>query len=121
MQFIFFRFLWKNENKVDKMVDIMSSLQQYVPTKEATFTVAITEVGITEMEVHKILLGGDQLTAERARGTCRVQQNSQHPAGCLERTIPVPLWTGMPKCALWRYEMQLIIYMWSPSDDIIKN
>lgn len=82
----------KNENKVDEMVDILSSLQQYVPTKEATFTVDIPEVGTTEMKVenmHKILLGGDQLTAERARAACRVRQNSQHPAGRLEGTIPV--------------------------------
>ena len=56
----------KNENKVDEMVDILSSLHQYIPT---TFTDDIPEVGTTEMNVenmHKILLGGDQLTAERA-------------------------------------------------------
>ena len=64
------------------MVDILSSSHQYVPTKEASFTVEIPEVGATEMKVenmHVILLGGDQLTAERARAAGRIRQNSQHP------------------------------------------
>ena len=46
-----------------------------------------TETKVENM--HKILLGGDQLTAERVRAACRVRQNSQHPAGHLEGTIPV--------------------------------
>ena len=54
----------RNENKVDEMVDILGSAHQYVPTKEASFTVEIPEVGATERKVenmHVILLGGDQL------------------------------------------------------------
>ena len=34
----------RNEIKVDEMVDILGSAHQYVPTKEATFTVEIPEV-----------------------------------------------------------------------------
>ena len=48
---------------------MVGSAHQYVPTKEATFTVEIPEAGATEMKVenmHVILLGGDQLTTERA-------------------------------------------------------
>ena len=82
----------RKENKVDEMVDILSSSHQYVPTKEASFTVEIPEVGATEMKVenmHVILLGGDQLTAERARAAGRIRQNSQHPVGRLEGILPV--------------------------------
>ena len=82
----------RNENKVDEMVDILGSAHQYVPTKEATFTVEIPEVGATETKVenmHVILLGSDQLTAERARAASRIRQNSQHPVGRLEGILPV--------------------------------
>ena len=69
----------RNENKVDEMVDIRSSSHQYVPKKEASFTVEIPEVGATEMKVenmHVILLGGDQLTAE---STCSRQDQTELP------------------------------------------
>lgn len=83
----------KNENKVDEMVDILSVLHQYVPMKECTAAVDIPEMeDATEVKVqsmHTLLLGGDQLTAERARGACRVRQNSQSAAGRLEGIIPV--------------------------------
>lgn len=85
--------IMKNENKVDEMVDILSALHQYVPMKECTATVNLPEMeNATEVKVqnmHVLLLGGDQLTAERARGACRVRQNSQSAVGHLEGIIPM--------------------------------
>ena len=64
--------IMKNENKVDEMVSIMSTLQQYVPIRQLSGSVAVP--GSSDLEaidvelLHKILLGGDQLTVARARG-----------------------------------------------------
>lgn len=75
------------------MVDILTTLQQYVPMKACTATVEVpgTEdsVEVKAESMHKILLGGDQLTVERIRGARRIRSNSQHPAGRLEGFIPV--------------------------------
>ena len=82
----------KNENKLDEMVDILSTIQRYVPMKECVSTVEIPETGPADVKMesmHKVLLGGDQLTAERARGAQRIRQNPQHAAGRLEGIIPV--------------------------------
>lgn len=38
---------------------------------------------------HHILIGGDQLTAERIRGAQSMRRNSTHAAGRLEGFIPV--------------------------------
>ena len=85
----------KNENKVDEMVDITSYLQQYVPKKGAIYnyskipgTGPEDSIEVKIENLYKILFEGDQLTAERVRGTQRVRQNSLHPVGCLERIHP---------------------------------
>ena len=62
----------KSENKTSEMVEIMSHLHQYVPGKMYTqnhFIPSTQEtVETSEANLWAVLLGGDQLTAARARG-----------------------------------------------------
>ena len=83
----------KNENKTDEIVDILTHLQQYVPKVESHTVVKVPntekhEVMVTE-RLHHLLIGGDQLTAERVRGAQSMRQNSTHAMGRLEGYIPV--------------------------------
>lgn len=78
----------KNENKVEEMVDILSTLQAYVPMQQLSVDLQapgsdeVAEVSVERM--HQLLLGGDQLTVARAEGAERVQDNSQHSVGWLK-------------------------------------
>lgn len=83
----------KNENQLDEMVDILDALHEYVPTKTCHTTISCpveaSEVPIRVDYMHKILLGGDQLTAVRVRGAQRMRAGSMHGTGRLEGFIPV--------------------------------
>lgn len=83
----------KNENHLDEMVDILAALHKYVPLHEVQGTTRLTETQEDEPTtieiVHKVLFGGDLLTAVRAKGAQRIRQNSEHPVGRLEGFIPV--------------------------------
>ncbi len=86
----------KNENKLDEMVDILAALHMYVPLHEipsTTVTVTGTQEDsdepVTIELLHKLLIGGDLLTAVRAKGAQRIRQNSDHPVGRLQGFIPV--------------------------------
>lgn len=60
-----------NENKNSEMVEIMLHAHQYVPTRHEIKQVNILSgdvATVTEMEMHHLVFGGDQLTAARARG-----------------------------------------------------
>ena len=46
-------------------------------------------VAVTKASVHPILIGGDQLTAARARGALRAKANEDKPSLRLEGFIPV--------------------------------
>lgn len=87
--------LMKNENHLDEMVDIITTLHQYVPQVEIESSV--TAPGRTEADkvkvqaLHKVLLGGDQLTVVRARGARLSRDNAYDRAGRLEGFIPVCL------------------------------
>ena len=83
----------KNENKTDEMIDILTYLHQYVPMIGSKSVVKVPttndyEEMVTE-KLHHLLIGGDQLTAERVRGAQMVRQNSTHAMGRLEGYIPV--------------------------------
>ncbi len=58
----------------------MTHLHQYVPAVEYTKTVHVVgaeeEVEVSQVHLKKILFGGDQLTAARARGAKRAKVNS---------------------------------------------
>ena len=105
----------KNENRLDEMVDILATLHKYVPLHEVTtqpeetqkkeFTTQSEETQEEELTtqseetqekeltiieiLHKIIFGGDLLTAVRAKGAQWIRQNSEHPVGRLEGFIPV--------------------------------
>lgn len=72
--------LLKNENKSDEMVEIMSHHHQYVPAHQYAEKVFVTgteeEVEVSNVRLKKILFGGDQLTASRARSAKRARANS---------------------------------------------
>ena len=71
----------------------MSTLQQYVPIRQLSGSVAVpasSDLEAIDVELlHKILLGGDQLTVARARGAQSQHENSVHPKGQLNGFIPV--------------------------------
>jgi len=80
----------KNENVHDEMVEIMSQLYQYVPSIE--YTTEVHTAGIDDVKrealIHPLLLGGDQLTAARARGVIKSRINSKSPAACFKGLTP---------------------------------
>ena len=63
----------ENENKLDEMVDILSTLQEYVPTQKMSANLKVPRPGTDETDkvsverMHKLLFGGDQLTVARVR------------------------------------------------------
>ena len=83
----------KSESKYEDMVDIMTNLHQYVPTKtsvsKSTVPGSDEEVEIVEDTFHTILFGGDQMTAARARGSQRIRKNSERGRDRLEGLKPV--------------------------------
>ena len=83
----------KNENKMDDMVDILTHMHRYVPLHAVSKTVEVpgTE-GSDRVQVerlHQILIGGDQLTAERVKGAQSLRRNSTHATGRLQGFVPV--------------------------------
>ena len=74
------------------MVDIMSHLHKYVPTVECDEEVKVPDtdetVTIKQANIHRILFGGDQLTAARARGANKARINSVSPMKLLEGLTP---------------------------------
>lgn len=80
----------KNETKGDDMVDIMSHLHQYVPTVDRAPDMPSTQYKPSEcVNFHRILVGGDQLTAARARSAKKHMANALTPAGRLEGLVPM--------------------------------
>ena len=83
----------KDENKLEEIVDILDELQKYAPSESHTREVPIpntTEVkSLKEIAFHRLLFGGDQLTAKRARAGIRIRNNSMNSADRLEGLLPV--------------------------------
>ena len=73
----------QNETTSEGMAAILTHLHQYVPcithTESKVYSNGETET-IEKAKVHSILLGGDQLTAARARHSIKAKTNSQAPA-----------------------------------------
>ena len=82
----------KNENLGDDMVDIMLHLHQYVPLVDGTESVEVPvtneKVQVPRASFRRIFLGGDQLTAARARGAIKSRVNSMSSAARLDGVIP---------------------------------
>ena len=76
------------------MLDILKHLHKYVLMVESSSTEVVDvdgveeETTVTHQELHKILLGGDQLTVERARGIQDIRENSDNPSHRLEGLVP---------------------------------
>lgn len=72
---------------------ILSHMHQYVPCKESAKLVYIpskSEFVLKDSAViNQVLIGGDQLTAARARGAITAMSNSVTPQKRLEGLIPV--------------------------------
>ena len=65
------------------MIGIMEHVHQYVPTNPDTVGIDLPGSGgrfeMTKTSFHTTLFGGDQLTAERARGSQMIRSNSITP------------------------------------------
>lgn len=73
------------------MAEILTHLHQYVPsvpfvTKKTMDTGEVVDE--EKASIHRILIGGDQLTAARARAAQRAKLNGQSPVKRLEGLIP---------------------------------
>ena len=82
----------KCENKYDDMISIMEHTQQYVPTNTKNIEIDLPtiedKVSLSVTEFHKVLFGGDQLTAKRARGGQRIRCNSTEPLEKISGLVP---------------------------------
>lgn len=85
--------LQRNENKMEDMCDIMDKLHEYVPSKPVTESFTLfpgePDVEIDNELFHQILLGGDQLTVARARGSIAARQDHITRRERLEGLFPV--------------------------------
>ena len=89
------------------MVDIMTRLHQYVPMSESFQDAAIPDtsqtVTVAKASVYQILMGGNQLTAARARSALKDKANEDTPSLQLEGFVPVIEETGPQKSYSSRY------------------
>ncbi len=85
--------LLHNENKLDEMSKILDHLMKFVPTlpKEGEISLpdAASKVTFDDTRFFKILLGGDQLTAARVRGTQALRVTQDKACDRLQGLIPV--------------------------------
>ena len=74
------------------MIDIMDELHRYVPKKSVQKCYKDEAEGISvtyiEDHMHRILLGGDQLTCARARSSQRYRMNAECQSESLLGLIP---------------------------------
>ena len=82
----------KNETKYEDMLDILDHLQQYIPAKTAHRALEIPDceerIEFDEKMFEKTLIGGDQLTAARARGSILVRANCVKAEDRLDGVLP---------------------------------
>ena len=85
--------LQRNENKMEDMCDIMDKLHEYVPSKPVIESFSLfadePDVEFDDEIFHQILLGGDQLTVARARGSIGARQDHITRRERLEGLLPV--------------------------------
>ena len=65
-----------NENKLDEMSKILEKFHQYVPTEPSEGTITLpddTTRSIDNTLFFQLLMGGDQLTVARVRGTAALR------------------------------------------------
>ena len=82
----------KCEIKHVEMIDIMKSLQKYVPVHTDEMSVEVPGIGDRKVyadSFHHILFGGDMLTAKRAHGSKHIRSNSTRGLDQLQGLVPV--------------------------------
>lgn len=82
----------KCENKYEDMIAIMEHAHQYVPTTSRNIEICLPateeKMSLVATDFHKLLFGGDQLTAKRARGSQRIRCNSIEPSEQICGLVP---------------------------------
>ena len=80
-----------NENKTHEMCSIMKNLHKYVPTRkyQKTYQLPDKDFVCDEECYHRILFGGDQLTACRSRSVQSARCNDDQPVERLDGLLPV--------------------------------
>lgn len=83
--------LFYDENKTVDMCSIMKHLHRYVPKKShnVTYHLPNEDFVCTEEIYHRILFGGDQLTASRCRSAQSARCHDDLPEERFEGIIPV--------------------------------
>ena len=79
----------KNENVLDEMIEILSEVHQYVPSKRCDTVDAVTQKVFDDSIVHGILIGGDQLTRKRIETAKELAKNGISPDMELKGLIPI--------------------------------
>lgn len=81
-----------NENKLDEMAKILEEFHSYIPSIPSTQTVTLgdgTTRSVDNAQFFHILMGGDQLTVARARGTAALRATHDAPTERLSGIVPV--------------------------------
>ena len=79
----------KNEICYKDMIDILESYKQYVPSQEVVLESPPPDLqDATDESYVPVLLGGDYLTAARARGAQLIRSNSELQRDCLNEFHP---------------------------------
>ena len=82
----------QNENKLDEMSIILERFMKFVPTLPKVGTLSLPHGDCVEYDntkFAKILLGGDQLTVARVRGTQALRKTESKAVNRLEGIAPV--------------------------------
>jgi L1 cell adhesion molecule like protein len=80
----------KNENKSGEMIDIMTHLHQFPTVSTSQERVISTGETVHEESatLHPIIVGGDQLTAARARSAIKSKTNAHTHSQMLSGLVP---------------------------------
>ncbi len=81
-----------NEHKLDEMSHILDAYMDIVPTLPVEGKHVLpngSSLAIDNTQFHKILLGGDQLTVARVRGTQALRFSEEKAVDRLEGVIPL--------------------------------
>ncbi len=83
----------KSEISYEGIIAIMDELHHYVPTSTSVMEVdrpnSSEKVEVAVDQFHYILMGGDQLSVARARGSQKLRGNAIRPRDRLDGLVPV--------------------------------
>ncbi len=79
----------ESEMSYEGMTSILTHLQSYVPCKATSKKVDFEPYEYTDYKFVTTLVGGDQLSTARARGSVMIQENSENNYDKLSGLLPV--------------------------------